>query len=238
MQSVRRNLRGPGGDGTGGQDERRQSLAFGRGADIGLQQDKRDASGQCDPVRVLKHGWAFRAIYLPDGRRYVRSFVLPGDIIGAEYETWPRSIGQVIAATDVECLQVDRAMTGLSSAEAAQLRARMAGAVQEEVALMAGVALRLGKLSPYERIMHFFLETLERSRRAELTADNRFWCPVPQEVLADSLGLSKVHLNRNLQALRSDRIIRYESSMVELLDVPAIAERVSYESLYGTTDYI
>jgi CRP-like cAMP-binding protein len=49
-----------------------------------------------------------------------------------------------------------------------------------------------------------------------------FNLPVKQEVLADALGLSLVHVNRTLQQMRRDRLIDMRGAQVSFLDRTAL----------------
>jgi DNA-binding transcriptional regulator LsrR (DeoR family) len=61
-------------------------------------------------------------------------------------------------------------------------------------------------------------------------ADNRsFTMPLTQEVLADFLGLSIVHVNRTLQQLRRERLIEISSAHVVLLDTVQLAVIADYQ---------
>jgi len=183
-------------------------------------------------LRCIVHGWAFRYALLPDGRRFVRNFILPGDLIGCPFDRWPRGFPDVVAATDLECLDFDEAEAIRDPAQKAKLEQQVQRALVKEMGLLNAIALRAGRMTIYERTVHLFVELLERHRQNDLVSGDSFWLPIPQDVLADALGVSKVHLNRTLQQLRADRLIRLESSMLELLDVPRMMELVDYRYLF------
>jgi len=48
--------------------------------------------------------------------------------------------------------------------------------------------------------------------------------PLTQEILADSLGLSIVHLNRTLQQLRREGLIAFKSGVMHLLKPEELKE--------------
>src|SRR3546814_5185615 len=70
--------------------------------------------------------------------------------------------------------------------------------------------LRLGRMSGYERTAHLLLELAERLSMVGLLSGNSFAMPLRQADLADSLGLSAVHMNRVLRKLQKDGMIRRE----------------------------
>ena len=48
--------------------------------------------------------------------------------------------------------------------------------------------------------------------------------PLTQEMLADALGLSIVHLNRTLQQLRREGLISFKGGLMQLLKPDALKE--------------
>ena len=64
--------------------------------------------------------------------------------------------------------------------------------------------VRLGRQTAYERMVHLLLELRERLDTVDMVINNVFPMPLTQEVLADALGLSIVHVNRTLQQIRRD----------------------------------
>ena len=66
-------------------------------------------------------------------------------------------------------------------------------------------------------------ELHDRAAAAGLADDGRFLLPLTQEVLADALGLSVVHVNRVLQQLKRDRLIELHGGRARLLDRARLA---------------
>jgi len=62
--------------------------------------------------------------------------------------------------------------------------------------------LRLGCHNAYQRVAHFLLELHDRLSMVGLVTDGAFVFPLTQEMLADALGLSVVHVNRIMKQLR------------------------------------
>jgi CRP-like cAMP-binding protein len=75
---------------------------------------------------------------------------------------------------------------------------------------------------------HFLLSVDDRLCAAGLSKDRTFALPITQEVLADYLGLSIVHINRTLQQLKREGLIERQGSLVTLKDREALAEICHY----------
>jgi DNA-binding transcriptional regulator LsrR (DeoR family) len=80
-----------------------------------------------------------------------------------------------------------------------------------------------------ERMAHLLLELYSRLSRVGLTTGRRFSVPITQEVFADALGLSVVHINRTLQQLRRERLIEMRAGYVDLLEIETLKLISSYQ---------
>jgi CRP-like cAMP-binding protein len=100
-------------------------------------------------------------------------------------------------------------------------RADALGAAQRQERLYDQL-VRIGRLSARERAIHLLLELHNRLERVGLVKDATFKVPVNQEVLADALGLSVVHINRTLRELRDDNLIRIKAGAVTLKNLPKL----------------
>jgi CRP-like cAMP-binding protein len=80
----------------------------------------------------------------------------------------------------------------------------------------------LGRRSAMSRMAHLFCEIFERLRIAELTDGNAYDFPLTQQELGECLGLTSVHINRTLQALRKTGLIELESRRLVIHDMPGL----------------
>lgn len=78
--------------------------------------------------------------------------------------------------------------------------------------------INIGRRSAYERIAHLFCETLLRLKAVGLAEDSNYELPVTQAEIGDSLGLSTVHVNRSLQALRGKGLITLRGARLTIHD--------------------
>ena len=111
-----------------------------------------------------------------------------------------------------------------------------AGAFWRYVAFHGALAqewlLSLGRRSAYARTAHFLCEIIHRTSvpggAAEVT------CPMPltQTELADTLGLSVVHVNRTLMRLRQEGLIRLRRGQIDVLDWPRFKSAAGFEPTY------
>lgn len=172
---------------------------------------------------LIVAGWAARSRVLADGRRQIGRLLLPGDVAGLAHLGAGARLGLLaLTETVVADFTLVRAAVeagksrGLARAWAELQRAEQAGALAQ--------IMRLGRLSAYERTGDLLLELYERLAAAGLVQGSSMPMPLTQEVLADCLGLSVVHLNRMVQQLRRNQLITAEARRVEFPDLARLAE--------------
>ncbi|MBB5711925.1 Crp/Fnr family transcriptional regulator [Sphingomonas xinjiangensis] len=171
---------------------------------------------------LLVAGWAARVRIFSDGRRQLLSLLLPGDVIAAARPDAPAA--PVTALTEVTVAPAPTAAPG-SPLD----RAYAAAAAAEQTHLYRQIA-RLGRLSAYERLADWLLEVQERLAAADLVNGTGFPMPLTQEVLADTLGLTSVHINRTLQSMRRDGVLDLRSGTARLPDAQHLASLVDYRA--------
>jgi len=76
--------------------------------------------------------------------------------------------------------------------------------------------MSLGQRTASERMAHLFCEIFFRLRLAGLTQGDSCDFPLTQADLADATGLSKVHVNRTLQELRSTELISLKGKSLRI----------------------
>lgn len=179
---------------------------------------------------ILLSGWACRAYTLSDGRRQILGLFLPGDVMGLSWHPRPTATCNITALTDVVFCPAPQAALQAPGSGLAEAYA-MSKACDEGFLLRH--ITRLGRMSAYERIADLMLEIHERLGSAGLADGKSFQMPLTQETLADALGLTTVHINRTIQALRQDRTLSIGSRTVELHDPVRLAESLDRRPMSG-----
>lgn len=90
----------------------------------------------------------------------------------------------------------------------------------------------MGRRSAKSHLAHLICELYVRMQVVEMSEGASFLLPLSQSEMADALGLSLVHLNKTLQQLRRDGVVRWESKTVEILDWEGLAGIAEFEPTY------
>lgn len=179
-----------------------------------------------DGLFVLQEGWAYRYRLLDDGRRFISGFLIDGDLIG------PFTVAAshfVATLTDATIGRASKERLRALIAQSPDLVAAVTNAMTEEHEMLSQRALNLARCNAKERMAQLLLELSERTRRAGLSDGLSFKFPVSQEIMADCLGLSIVHVNRTLRCLREERIALVGYGTVNILDYPRLCETAGSE---------
>jgi CRP-like cAMP-binding protein len=86
------------------------------------------------------------------------------------------------------------------------------------------------------RVAHLLCELYARLAAVGETDGLRFQLPITQEELADSFGMSIVHLNRSLQELRGAGLFSWQRDQVEILDWDRLVEIGEFDPTYLNLD--
>jgi hypothetical protein len=84
---------------------------------------------------------------------------------------------------------------------------------------------------------HLFCELLYRFRAVGMNDGLSCDLPITQVDIAETLGLSSVHVNRTLQELRRQKLIRFENGTLTIEDLPALKEISFFNSDYLHQEY-
>jgi CRP-like cAMP-binding protein len=181
---------------------------------------------------TLFRGWA--AIYktLPNGKRQIMRFALPGDFLGFQADLeGPLMYGAVAVTGCVLCTfprsnlkQMLRENQGLAM-QMAVLNARYMELCQYHL-------MGTGRQSAKERIAFLLLELFYRSRLqvpdAEI-AETTVPFPICQEEIADAVGLTTVHVNRTLKEMKAEGLLECTSRRLVIRDEQRLVDISNFD---------
>ncbi len=211
----------------------------------GLHADEKTFAARSDIVRdgdeygatyIACTGWAYRYKDLEDGRRQILSYVLPGDIIGIYAALSPVATGGVATVTAFTAAAVKPQAILDVFADHPRLGALLCWNAAQDDALLREQVVRVGRRSAYERTAHLLLELLKRLQRVEQATDDGYRFPVTQEMLADTLGLTVVHVNRVLRRLRENGLIERDGKQMTIVDTAGLIDAAQFEPNYLEID--
>lgn len=91
---------------------------------------------------------------------------------------------------------------------------------------------RNSNMPAHASLAHLFCEMFTRAEAAGLTHGDSCPLPLTQAELADALGLTAVHTNRTLQALRETGAVEWRSGRLTVKDWPKLQAIARFDPLY------
>ena len=182
-------------------------------------------------VCLLLEGMACRYKLSADGRRHILSFHIPGDIPDIQslfIDIMDHSLG-VLVPTTVMAIPHQRMCSIIDEYP------RIAHVLWRESLIDAAVFrewIVIRDRPAYMRVAHLLCEHFFRMQAIGLTDGNACPLPITQAQIGDALGLSLVHVNRTLQELRRDNLIRLERGTLTVLDEDRLIAAGEFDPLY------
>jgi CRP/FNR family transcriptional regulator, anaerobic regulatory protein len=181
------------------------------------------------PVYTLFEGWAIRYHRLPRGGRQILDLVLPGDLVGLASAVLGSVKHSVQAITPVSlCVLQGRGFLEMFHGNPGLALNLLQTRVEEEQRADIRLSL-LGRSTAEQRIAYLMLETIDRLRQRGMV-DAGSTCPFPlqRRDIADAVGLSRVHVARTLESLRSRGLAAIQDGILVLFDRPKLADLAGY----------
>ena len=193
-------------------------------------------------VFLVKEGLACRYRILPDGRRQIITFLLPGDLNDLHVFLLREMDHSIAAITPVRIATIAQESVMELTIRRPRITAGLWWASLQEEALLRERIVALGRRDAAGRVAYLLCELLWRHQAVGLAEGRSFELPLTQVELADTLGMTAVHTNRILQDFRRRGLIVLKNRTVVLNDVKALQALAeftrSYLHLSGAPDNV
>ncbi|MCE8014753.1 Crp/Fnr family transcriptional regulator [Halomonas sp. MCCC 1A17488] len=181
---------------------------------------------------TLKRGWAFSYRELENGTRQILDIYLPGDIVGLREFAFSQRLAGVQMIEDGEvCFFPHRHLVDIFRQSFTLTSILFAIASRQQVMLTERL-VNLARRNARQKLAHFLLEMCQRIKQTHGNGCESFRLPLSQEILADLLGLSPVHVSRTFTALNDDGLIFRERYRVTIPDLEALKHEAGFDDRY------
>jgi CRP-like cAMP-binding protein len=171
-----------------------------------------------EQVYRIQSGTVRLCRYLPDGRRYIVDFLLPGDLMG--FVESPDLPASAEAVSDVTLMAFPRVCFDRLAEENPAVRIQLLCHLSENLLTAQQHLFVLGCQKARERVASFLLRLADRT---DLTCGDRLDLPMSRQDIADHLGLTIETISRTITSLRSDGIVLIpNTSQIVLRDMAAL----------------
>ena len=175
------------------------------------------------------YGMGLRYKTMEDGRRQVVNFVFPGDFIGLQAGVMGEMQHTVEATSKMTlCVFARSEIWELFKSQPERAYDLTWLAAQEEH-FLGETLTTVGQRNGQERIAWALLKIYQKGEALGLVSDNAMKLPYKQAELADAFGLSLVHTNRTLKALREQQVATWQNDRLTISDLDALAQIAKVE---------
>ena len=161
---------------------------------------------------------------------------LPGDLVGLGSLFLQTSDQSIEALTDTIVSEIGRGQLLSAMRQAPRLAEAVMWSFARNEAIIAQHLANLGRRSALSRTAHFLLELGFRLQEAGRANASGYDCPLSQQLLADALGLTSIHLNRILRYLRERELLVFTGGTVEFLNRPTLSQLAGFDPSYLEVD--
>lgn len=206
-----------------------------------LCDDVRVFQPKCDLIResdrpenvfLLIDGWAIRYKVLPNGRRQIMAYLIPGDLCDVHVfilKEMDHCIGLLNEAR-IAVIPKEK-MLSLLDERPRLARALWWSSLVDDSVLREWL-VNMGQRNAYDRIAHLLAEMWLRLSVVGRVDGNSMQLPLTQVDLADTMGLTAVHVNRVLQQLRQDGLIELASGTLRIPNIEKLMRVSAFEPNY------
>ncbi len=181
---------------------------------------------------LILSGFACTYKVTAQGKRQIVSFNLPGDI--------PDLQSLHLKVLDNSISTLSQCRVGFITHEAlwdlCKRYPRIASAFWRETLIDASIfrewVMNIGQREAYTRMAHVLCELVTRLRAVGLVEDHSCNLPITQGEFADALGVTTVHVNRVLQAMRADGLIELSGDRLFVPDWDRLKEVGEFNPTY------
>lgn len=117
-------------------------------------------------------------------------------------------------------------------AQAPRLTTAILSAASRDEAMALEHLVGIGQRDADARIAHFLLELGSRLALVGMGSKEGYDCPLTQYHLADTLGLSAVHVNRVLRQLRESGLVTFRDGLVTFHDYGGLVDLAEFDPAY------
>lgn len=183
-------------------------------------------------VFLLVEGWAHRYKILPDGSRQIIAYLIPGDLCDIHIFILKEMDHAIGLLSDARVATISKAEMQRMLDDHPAIAQALFWATLVDEAVLREWLVNMGQRDAYARIAHLFCEMWLRMEQVGLVTGQEIFLPLTQEQLGDTIGLTKVHVNRVIQRMRSEGLISLTDKTLTIHDAGRLREIAGFDPNY------
>ncbi|MBZ9857515.1 Crp/Fnr family transcriptional regulator [Mesorhizobium sp. CA13] len=181
---------------------------------------------------VIVAGITGRTVTFADGRRQITALHIPGDFVDLHAFLLHVMDHNVVALAPARMAFIGHDTLRRITDSHQHLFRVLSTVLAVDAAIQRVWIACLGRRSAGAHLAHLICEMFLRMEVVGMTRGRSFEFPVTQSMLADTIGLSIVHLNRTLMELRRADLITWERKVVTITNWDRLARAAEFDGTY------
>ncbi len=181
---------------------------------------------------LIVEGLVARFAQLEDGSRQIISLHVPGDMVDLYSLMLPRAPSPLQALTNSTVMKIPHEALRRLAFDYHGLSAAFWRDCVVDGAIIAQWLVNVGRKNARSRIAHLLCEIAVRSFHGGRMKNGGYPFPITQEQIGDALGLTSVHVNRSIRALRDEGVVQMSRQEVTILDWQRLASIAEFDLAY------
>ena len=183
-------------------------------------------------VYLILDGYACRYKVLPDGQRQIMAYLLPGDFCDLNVFILDQMDHSIATISPCQVVEIPRQSIETVMADRPRINQALWGCALVDEAVLREWLVNVGGRPANQRISHLLCELLLRLEAVGRVTGNSYDFPFTQADIADTMGLSNVHVNRTIQELRAMGLIELKRRSLTILDVDRLKAYCGFNPNY------
>lgn len=214
-------------------DERRAILQLpAHAAQIQANVDFVSPDQTIDHACIVVAGLVARFGQTASGERQITALHLPGEAPDLHSVVQPKARSAFQALTTATILRVPHTALRAVAARYPAVAEAFWRDCMSDAAITSQWVVNVGRRDARTRTAHLFCEMAVRYDAVRDTGEVMFDFPVTQLHLADATGLTAVHVNRTLRALRDEKLLVFSGKRARIPDWDGLAARGEFDAEY------
>lgn len=180
-------------------------------------------------VYTIFSGWVKLTKTLHNGKSQVMRFGLPGDFLGFQSNLYGPMNYSVQALTEVTVCSFPRDKFSELFLKSPEVSSELAWMSARDMTLCHEHLLNAACKTAFQRVAHLLLELYYRARDPQMDDGGRIEVPITQEDIAESTGMTSVHVSRTLKQLREEQLIDCHRHQLVILNLEKITELTQFD---------